>query len=117
MSRIKRAVHAKKKKRKYFEAAKGYRGGRRKLLRTVIEAVERARCYAYRDRKNRKREFRRLWILRINAAVRQCGLNYSQFMYGLKKAGIGLDRKELAEIAYNDFEGFTEIVKKVKSDT
>ena len=115
MSRIKRAVHARKKKKKYFEAAKGYRGGRRKLLRTVIEAVDRARCYAYRDRKNRKREFRKLWILRINAAVRECGLNYSQFMHGLKKASIDIDRKELAQIAYNDFEGFTRIVQKIKS--
>ena len=115
MSRIKRAVHARKKKKKYFQAAKGYRGGRRKLLRTVIEAVERARCYAYRDRKVRKRDFRRLWILRINAAVRQFGLSYSQFMYGLKKVNIELDRKELAQIAYKDIESFSKIVEKAKS--
>lgn len=115
MSRIKRAVHARKKKKKYFQAAKGYRGGRSRLLRTVIEAVERARCYAYRDRKNRKRVFRRLWILRINAAARQCGLSYSLFMHGLKQNNIELDRKELAEIAYNDFESFTKIVQKIKS--
>ena len=85
-----------------------------KLWRTVLEAVDRARCYAYRDRKNRKREFRRLWILRINAAARECGMNYSQFMNGLKKAKIDLDRKELAEIAYNDLETFTKITEKVK---
>jgi large subunit ribosomal protein L20 len=115
MSRIKRAVHARKKKKKYFQAAKGYRGGRSKLLRTVIEAVDRARCYAYRDRKNRKREFRRLWILRINAAARACGLSYSNFMHGLKKANIELDRKELAEIAYHDFESFSKITEKIKS--
>ncbi len=114
MSRIKRAVHSKKKKRKYFQAAKGFRGGRRKLLRTVIEAVDRARCYAYRDRKNRKREFRKLWILRINAAARQCGLSYSRFVYGLKKINIELDRKELADIAYRDFESFAKIAEKVK---
>ena len=106
---------SKKKKRAYFKAAKGFRGGRRKLLRTVIEAVDRARCYAYRDRKNRKRVFRKLWILRINAAARQCDLNYSQLMYGLQKLKIQIDRKELAEIAYNDFEAFVKIAEKAKT--
>ncbi len=113
--RIKRAVNAKKKKRAYFKAAKGFRGGRRKLLRTVIEAVDRARCYAYRDRKNRKRDFRKLWILRINAAARQCDLNYSRLMYGLQKSNLQIDRKELAEIAYNDFETFVKIAEKAKT--
>ncbi len=113
--RIKRAVHAKKKKRAYFKAAKGFRGGRRKLLRTVMEAVDRARCYAYRDRKNRKRDFRKLWILRINAAARQCDLNYSQLMYGLQKSKLQIDRKELAAIAYNDFETFIKIAEKAKT--
>ena len=106
-------VHSKKKKRAYFKAAKGFRGGRRKLLRTVMEAV--ARCYAYRDRKNRKRDFRKLWILRINAAARQCDLNYSQLMYGLQKSKLQIDRKELAAIAYNDFETFIKIAEKAKT--
>ena len=117
MSRIKRAIHARKKKAKYFQAAKGYRGGRRKLLRTVMEAVDRARCYAYRDRKDRKREFRRLWILRINAAIRGYGMNYSEFIYKLKKNNIRLDRKELANIAYSDTNSFAKIVEKAKSTT
>ena len=112
--RIKRAVNAKKKKRAYFKAAKGFRGARSRLWRTVREAVDRARCYAYRDRKNRKRDFRKLWILRINAAARECGLNYSQLMYGLKKVEINLDRKELAEIAYSDFSTFAKIAEKAK---
>ena len=86
--RAKLAVHSRKRKKSLFKAAKGYRGGRSRLLRTVKDAVDRAREYSYRDRKVRKRDFRRLWIVRINAAVREHGMNYSQFIYGLKAAKI-----------------------------
>ena len=106
MARIKRAVAARKLKRDYFKAAKGYTGGRRRLWRTVRNAVERARQYSYRDRKVRKRDFRRLWIVRINAAVREHGLNYSQFIRGTKLAGIELDRKVLANLAIEQPEAF-----------
>ena len=109
MARIKRAVHAKKRKRAYFKAAKGYRGGRSRLLRTVKEAVDRARCYAYRDRRVKKRDFRSLWIVRINAAARICGLSYSKLMYGLKSADIDIDRKMLADLAIHDFDAFKNI--------
>lgn len=115
MSRIKRAVHARKRKKDYFKAAKGYRGGRSRLLRTVKDAVDRAREYSYRDRKVRKRDFRRLWIVRINAAVRLHGLNYSQFMHGLSAAEIDLDRKTLAYLAVEEPEVFSEIVEQVKA--
>lgn len=115
MARIKRATHARKRKRDYFKAAKGYRGGRSRLLRTVKDAVERSREYAYRDRKVKKRDFRRLWIVRINAAVREHGLNYSQFMNGIKKAGIELDRKALAHLAYSEPEAFSAVAAQVKA--
>lgn len=114
MARIKRAVHSRKKKKNYFKAAKGFRGGRGVLWRTVRNAVDRARQYAYRDRKNKKREFRRLWIVRINAAVREKGLNYSQFMAGLKNAGIDLDRKTLAYLAVEEPDVFGSIVNEIK---
>ena len=94
--RVKLAVHSRKRKKSLFKAAKGYRGGRSRLLRTVKDAVDRAREYNYRDRKVRKRDFRRLWIIRINAAVREHGMNYSQFIWGLKSAKIEMDRKTLA---------------------
>ena len=97
--RVKRAVHSRKRKNSLFKAAKGFRGGRSRLLRTVKDAVDRSREYGYRDRKVRKRDFRRIWIIRINAAVRERGLNYSQFIFGLKKAKIELDRKTLAFLA------------------
>ena len=115
MPRVKRAVHARKRKKDYFKAAKGYSYGRRRLLRTVKDAVERARQYAYRDRKVRKRNFRRLWIVRINAAVREHGLSYSQFIHEAAKANIGLDRKALAYLAMEDAETFSQIVEKVKA--
>lgn len=115
MARIKRSVHAKKKKRAFFKAAKGYRGGRSRLLRTVKEAVDRARVYAYRDRKVRKREFRSLWIVRINAAARICGLNYSSLIHGVKKANIEMDRKTLADLAVNDFDAFKSIAEAAKA--
>ncbi len=115
MSRVKRAVHARKKKKAYFKAAKGYRGGRSRLLRTVKEAVDRARCYAYRDRKNKKREFRSLWIVRINAAARICGMTYSSLIHGLKQANIEIDRKSLADLAIFDFDAFKNVAESAKA--
>ena len=111
MTRIKRAVHARKKKKSYFKAAKGYRGARSRLLRTVKETVDRARCYAYRDRRVRKRDFRSLWIVRINAAARICGVSYSKFMHGLKSAEIEIDRKSLSDLVIYDFEAFKRIAE------
>ena len=115
MARIKRAVHARKKKNAYFKAAKGYRGGRGRLWRTVKDAVERAREYSYRDRKVRKRQFRRLWIVRINAAARLNGLSYSRMIDGLKKASIEVDRKVLADIAVRDQATFSALAEKAKA--
>ena len=109
--RIKRAVHAKKKKRVYFKAAKGYQGGRSRLLRTVKEAVERAWAYSYRDRKVKKRDFRSLWIVRINAAARECGTTYNQLIHNLKNKNITIDRKMLASLAMDDPAGFKNIVE------
>ena len=103
-------------KKRLYRAAKGYRGGRGSLLRTVKESLLRAGAYAYRDRRVRKREFRKLWIIRINAAVRQRGLRYSQFIHGLQKAHIELDRKILAELAVHDPEAFDQIVAKAKAE-
>ena len=113
--RVKRAVNARKKKKAYFEAAKGYRGGRSRLWRTVKDAVERSREYSFRDRKVRKRDFRRLWITRINAAVREHGLNYSQFINGLQQAQIDLDRKVLAHLAMEEPELFAKIAGEAKT--
>jgi large subunit ribosomal protein L20 len=110
MRTVKGAARNKAKKR-LFRKAKGFRGGRRKLLRTVKETLVRAGVYAFRDRRARKRDFRKLWIIRISAAVRQHGLRYSQFVYGLKKANIEVDRKMLAEMAVNDPEGFEAVVQ------
>ncbi|MDH5751663.1 MAG: 50S ribosomal protein L20 [Deltaproteobacteria bacterium] len=115
MARIKRAVHARKKKNSYFKAAKGFTGGRKRLWRTVRNAVDRARQYAYRDRKVRKRDFRRLWITRLNAAVRQHDMSYSQFIHGAKLAGIELDRKVLSSLSIESPEAFGEICKQVKA--
>ncbi len=115
MARVKRAVHARKKKNAFFKAAKGYRGGRSRLLRTVKEAVDKARCYAYRDRKVKKRDFRSLWIVRINAAARICGLTYSKLIHGLKLAGIEMDRKSLAQIAVSDMDAFRSIAETAKA--
>jgi len=103
-----------KAKKRLFKKASGYVGGRRKLLRTVKENLVRAGVYAFRDRRNRKRDFRRLWIIRINAAVRAHGLRYSQFIAGLNKAKIELDRKILADLAVNDPQGFEAVVALVK---
>jgi large subunit ribosomal protein L20 len=101
-------------KKRLFKKAKGYVGGRRKLLRTAKENLVRAGKYAFRDRHNRKRDFRRLWIIRINAAARLHGLRYSEFIAGLVKANIELDRKMLAELAVADPKGFETVVELVK---
>jgi len=106
---------AHRRHKKYLELAKGFRGGRSKLYRTAREAVERALTYSYRDRKVRKREFRKLWILRINAGARESGLSYSRFMDGLKKAGILLDRKVLADLAVRCKDDFAQLVGMAKA--
>lgn len=103
-----------KAKKRLFQKTKGYRGGRNNLLRTAKETVIRAGVFAFRDRRVRKREFRKLWIIRINAAVRERGLRYSEFIAGLKKAQIELDRKTLAEMAVSDSAGFDAVVEKVR---
>ena len=113
MPRVTNTPQSRRRSKKILKAAKGYRGGRSKLLKTATVAVMRSRQYAYRDRKKRKGDFRRLWIVRINAAARENGLSYSTFILKLKKAGIALDRKILAEIAVNDPQGFSEIAKMV----
>ena len=109
--RVKRGYKARRRRKKVLKLAKGYRGGRSKLYRTAADAVDKALMYAYRDRRLRKRDFRRLWIARINAAARMNDLSYSKFMHGLKQAGIGLDRKVLAELAISDPSGFAQIAK------
>ncbi len=103
-----------KAKRRLFRKAKGYTGGRGRLLRSVKETLVRAGAYAFRDRRARRREFRKLWIIRINAAVRERGLRYSQFIDGLTKAGIELDRKTLAEMAIHDPAAFDQVVAQAK---
>ncbi|MDR0611205.1 MAG: 50S ribosomal protein L20 [Planctomycetaceae bacterium] len=113
--RTQRGVARRQSKRRLFKRAKGFRGGRGKLLRTVKETIVRANCYATRDRRVRKREFRALWITRINAATRNLGLRYSEFIAGLKKAQITLDRKTLAEMAVNDVAAFTKVVETVRA--
>lgn len=107
--RIKRGYKARRRRKKVLKLAKGYRGGRSKLFRTAADAVDKALMYAYRDRRQRKRDFRRLWIVRINAGARMNDLSYSKFMNGLKKAGVTLDRKVLAELALSDPAGFSQI--------
>ncbi len=106
MARVKRSVHARKKRRSTLERAKGYRGQRHSSYKQAKETLLKADTYAYRDRRNRKRDFRRLWITRINAAARQEGMSYGTFIHGLKLAGVELDRKVLADIAVNDKETF-----------
>ncbi len=115
MSRVKRGVAAKKRKNRILKAAKGYYGTRSKLLKTAREAVEKGWKYAYRDRKRRKRDFRGLWIVRINAAAREHGISYSRFMFGLKKAGVEVDRKVLAELAVSDPKAFGDLAELAKS--
>jgi large subunit ribosomal protein L20 len=116
MSRIKRGVNARKKKRKIFKLAKGFFGARSRLLRTATEAVNKAMKYAYRDRRARKREFRQLWIARINAAARFNNISYSRLIDDMKKSGIELDRKMLAELAVNDPQGFAQVVVTAKGN-
>ncbi len=111
MARVNSRVQAHARHKKVIKAAKGYRGRRKSCFRVATQAVDKARQYAYRDRKVRKREFRRLWIARINAAARINGLSYSRFMYGLSEAGIELDRKVLADIAVRDAEGFAKLAE------
>lgn len=101
-------------KRKLFQRAEGYVGGRRRLYRTAKETLVRAGCFAYRDRRRKRRDFRRLWIIRVNAAARMHGLRYSQFIAGLVLAKIEIDRKQLAEMAVNDPAGFETVVNAVK---
>ena len=115
MPRVKRGVTAHARHKKVLDRAKGYRGRRSTVYRIAKEAVMRAGQYAYRDRRNRKRDFRALWITRINAAAREVGLTYSTFMNGLKKAAIEVDRKVLADIAGNDPTGFKAIADKVRA--
>lgn len=114
MPRVKRGFKARRRRKKVLKAAKGYRGGHSKQYRTAEVSVSRAGMYAYRDRRNRKREFRKLWIVRINAAARENGLSYSRFICGLQKAGIGLDRKVLADMAVSDPAAFSKLASMVQ---
>jgi large subunit ribosomal protein L20 len=115
MPRVKRGVTAHARHKKVLQEAKGYYGARSKVYRVAKQAVIKAGQYAYRDRRQRKREFRSLWIQRINAAARMNGLSYSRFMDGLSKAGIDMDRKVLADIAYHDEAGFAAIAEQAKA--
>ena len=114
MSRVKRGTKATQRRKKVLKLAKGYRGSRNSRFRTAIHVVRRALCYAYRDRRVKKREFRSLWILRINAAARAAGMKYSEFICGLKKANIELDRSVLANIAVEDTNTFNQLVAVAK---
>ena len=116
MARVKRGVQAKARHKKVLKQAKGFRGARSRTYKVAKQAVMRAGQYAYRDRRVKKRVFRSLWIVRINAAARDNGLTYSQLIAGLKKANIDLDRKVLASLAVNDKEAFTLIVEQAKSN-
>ena len=115
MSRVKRGVTSRAKHKKVFKAVKGQWGRRKNTIRVAKQAMEKAMQYAYRDRRNKKRDFRSLWIQRINAGVRSEGLTYSKFINGLNKTGVKLDRKTLAEIAYDNPEAFKTIVKKAQA--
>jgi len=114
MPRTKKAVQSRKRRKKVLKAAKGYVGSKHRLYRTALESVRRSLVYAYRDRRNKKREMRALWIARINAAARLNGIGYGRLIDGLQKAGVGIDRKILADLAVNDAAAFTEIVGKAK---
>jgi large subunit ribosomal protein L20 len=115
MARVKRSVHAKKKRREILEQAKGYQGSRRKRYRLAKEQLMHSGAYAYRDRRDRKAQFRRLWITRINAAVRPHDISYSRFMNGLKAAGIDVDRKILADLAVHDPGAFESLVERARA--
>jgi len=111
MARVTRGFKARRRRNKVLKLAKGFRGGRHRLYKTATEAVDRALSYAYRDRRNKKRDFRRLWIARIGAAAKQNGTSYSKLMGGLKKADVELDRKVLSNMAILDPSGFSQVVK------
>lgn len=115
MPRVKRGVTAHARHKKILKQAKGYRGRRKNVYRVAVQAVTKAGQYAYRDRRQRKRQFRALWIVRINAAARECGLSYSRFINGLKKAAIEIDRKVLADLAVFDKAAFAAIAEKAKA--
>lgn len=114
MPRVTRGFKARRRRNRVLKLAKGFRGGRSRLYRTATEAVDRALCYAYRDRRTKKRDFRRLWITRINAGARMNDMSYSQLMGGLKKAGVELDRKVLANMAILDANAFSRVVQIAK---
>ncbi len=114
MSRVKRGFKARRRRKKVLDLASGYRGSRNSRFKTAIHVVRRALCFAYRDRKVKKRDFRSLWIIRINAAARASGLKYSEFMNGLSKSGISLDRSVLADLAVNDNQAFVALVNQAK---
>ena len=111
MARVTRGFKARRRRNKVLKLAKGFRGGRHKMYKTATEAVDRALSYAYRDRRNKKRDFRRLWITRISAAAKNNGTSYSKLMGGLKKADVELDRKVLSNMAILDPNGFSQVVK------
>jgi len=115
MPRVKRGVTSKRRHNRILDEAKGYYGGRKNLIKTAREAVEKGWKYAYRDRKQKKRTFRALWIARINAAAREHGLSYSQFMHGLKQAEVEIDRKVLAQLAISDPKAFGDLAELAKS--
>ncbi len=115
MPRVKSGVTAHKRHKKILKLAKGYRGARSKLFRKATETVLKAGAYAYRDRRNKKREIRRLWITRINAAARLNGISYSKLIFGLTKAGVAVDRKMMAELAVSDPNAFTKLVEVAKN--
>ena len=116
MPRVKRGVTARAKHKKVFEFTKGHRGRRKNVYRVATQSMDKALQYAYRDRRNKKRTFRRLWIARINAGARLNGLSYSRFINGLKKANIAIDRRVLADIAMHDAATFTALVEKAKAE-
>lgn len=115
MPRVKNSVASRERRKKIMKLAQGYRGARSRSYRRANEQVMKSQAYAYRDRKNRKRDFRRLWIARISAAAREEGINYSKFMGALRKAGINLDRKNLSRLAIEDQEAFQKLVEIAKS--
>jgi large subunit ribosomal protein L20 len=116
MARVRSAPASRRRRKKILKAAKGYRGGRKNLIRIATESVHRAGVFAYRDRRARKGDMRRLWIVRINAGARLHGMSYSRFMHGLKEANVEIDRKMLAEMALNDADGFAKLVTVAKGD-
>ncbi len=115
MSRVKRGFKARRRRKKILGLAKGFRGSRNSRFKTAIHVVRRALCFAYRDRRVKKREFRKLWIVRINAASRAAGMRYSELIHGLSKAGVQLDRSVLADLAVNDIAAFNGLVAKARA--